>query len=248
MMSLIRNYKIVLAYDGAGFMGWQIQPCVRTVQQSLAAALQEILGHPVRIIASGRTDAGVHALGQVVNFHTASSIPTDGLLRGLNSVLPSDVCVLSVREVSPDFHARYMARSKRYVYVIDTAAVRSPFLDRYAFHVRAQLDISAMSESARYLLGEHDFTSFLAAGSEVKTTVRTITVSEVITKGNKVFFYIQGGGFLRHMVRNIVGTLLLVGRRKLLPEDMKRIIALKDRSCAGPTAPPQGLYLIGVEY
>jgi tRNA pseudouridine38-40 synthase len=248
MVSLIRNFKLVLAYDGAGFMGWQIQPGVRTVQETLESSLEKIFDHPVRIIASGRTDTGVHALGQVANFHAESSIPTDGLLRGLNAVLPGDVSVISVTDASPEFHARYMARSKSYLYVMDTKEVRNPFLERYALHVRFPLDVQAMRESAKYLLGEHDFISFLASGSEVRTSVRTMTASEVMSRGSKVFFWIQGSGFLRHMVRNIVGTLLLVGRGKLLPEDMQRIIALKDRSYAGPTAPPQGLYLIGVEY
>jgi tRNA pseudouridine38-40 synthase len=248
MVSLIRNFKVVLAYDGAGFMGWQIQPGVRTVQETLEASLKKIFDHPTRTIASGRTDAGVHALGQVVNFRTASSIPAEGLLRGLNAVLPGDVSAISVTEVSHDFHARYMARSKSYLYVMDADLVRSPFLDRYALHLNFPVDVQAMGEAARYLLGEHDFASFLAAGSEVRTSVRTITASEVMKRGNKVLYWIQGSGFLRHMVRNIVGTLLLVGRGKLLPDDMQRIIALKDRSCAGPTVPPQGLYLIGVEY
>jgi tRNA pseudouridine38-40 synthase len=248
MTTFIRNLKLVIAYDGSGFMGWQIQPKVRTLQETIEKALQKILGHSVRIIASGRTDAGVHALGQVINFHTPSSIPTDGLVRGLNSILPGDVSVTSAEDVTPDFHAQYMTKKKSYLYVIDSNEVRSPFLERYALHERYPLDIEAMREAAQYLLGEQDFRSFLAAGSSVKTTVRNITASEVITQGNKVFFLIQGSGFLRYMVRNIVGTLLMVGKGKLTPEDMKRIIALRDRNYAGPTAPPQGLYLIGVEY
>ena len=248
MTIFIRNLKLVIAYDGSEFMGWQIQPDVRTLQETVEKALGEILGHPTRIIASGRTDAGVHAFGQVINFHTKSTIPIDGLIRGLNAILPGDVSVRSAEDVDPDFHSRYNAKKKSYVYVIDTQDVRNPFLDRYAFHEKYSLDIPAMREAARYILGEHDFTSFLASGSSVKTTVRNITVSEVITHGEKVLFWIQGSGFLRYMVRNIVGTLLLVGRGRRAPEDMECIIALKDRSCAGPTAPPQGLYLIGVEY
>src|SRR5512137_2434186 len=192
MVSLIRNFKLVLAYDGAGFMGWQIQPGVRTVQETLESSLEKIFDHPVRIIASGRTDTGVHALGQVANFHTVSSIPTDGLLRGLNAVLPGDVSVISVTDASPEFHARYMARSKSYLYVMDTKEVRDPFLERYALHVRFPLDVQAMGESAKYLLGEHDFTSFLASGSEVRTSVRTMTATEVMSRGSKVLFWIQG--------------------------------------------------------
>ena len=244
----MRNVKLVIAYDGAGFMGWQIQSGVRTVQETMEKALGEILGHPVRVRASGRTDAGVHAVGQVINFPTSSNIPPDGLLRGLNSILPGDVSVISAADAGPDFHSRYAARSKTYLYLMETAPIRSPFLDRYALHVRWPLDVPAMREAAGHLLGEHDFTSFMAAGSAVKTTVRSITTAELTTQGSKLVFWIQGSGFLRYMVRNIVGTLLLVGRGKLSPQEMSRIMLLKDRGCAGPTAPPQGLYLIGVEY
>jgi tRNA pseudouridine38-40 synthase len=207
-----------------------------------------ILSHPVRVTASGRTDTGVHAFAQVINFPTQSTIPTDGLVRGLNSILPGDIAILSAEVTTPEFHARYMAKSKTYVYVIDTSPVRDPFLERYALHVEGPLDSVSMQEAAGFLLGEHDFASFMAVGSPVKTTTRIITTSEVIRTGNKVFFWIQGSGFLRHMVRNIVGTLLLVGKEKLVPEDLQRIMALKDRAFAGPTAPPQGLYLVSVEY
>lgn len=244
----MRNIRSVIAYDGSGFMGWQIQTGVRTVQGVLEQAIQKVQGHPVRVIGSGRTDTGVHAMGQVMNFFTDSSIPTQGLLRGLNSVLPGDVAVLSAEDADADFHARAMARSKTYVYVLDMAPVRNPFLDRYALHVGKTLDTEAMREAVHVLCGEHDFSSFQAAGSEVKTTVRTITVSEVAVRGYKVYVWMQGSGFLRHMVRNIVGTLVLVGKGRLKPEDMKRILDLHDRSHAGPTARPQGLYLMGVEY
>jgi tRNA pseudouridine38-40 synthase len=248
MASIMRNIKLVIAYDGSGFMGWQIQPGVRTLQDTVEKSLETILRHTVRVLASGRTDAGVHALGQVVNFHTTSSIPVEGLFRGLNSILPRDISVLTAEEASPDFHAQFQAKKKMYVYVIDTGNVRSPFLERYAHHEVYTLDTEAMGVSASYLLGEHDFMSFLASGSSVKTTIRTITLSEIITQGNKALFLIQGSGFLRYMVRNIVGTLLLVGRGKMPPEQMESIIARKDRSFAGPTAPPQGLYLVSVEY
>jgi len=244
----MRNIRLVIAYDGSGYLGWQIQPGVRTLQDTVEKGLETILGNPVRIYASGRTDTGVHAFGQVVNFHTPSSIPVDGLLRGLNSILPGDISVLSAEEADLDFHAQFQAKKKTYVYVIDTGPLRSPFLDRYALHEKYALDAEAMRASARFLLGEHDFTSFLASGSSVKTTVRNITISEIITRGNMVLFLIQGSGFLRYMVRNIVGTLLLVGRGKLPPEEIERIIARKDRGFAGPTAPPQGLYLVNVEY
>jgi tRNA pseudouridine38-40 synthase len=244
----MRNIKCVIAYDGAAFMGWQIQHGVRTVQETMERALRVILGHPVRVIASGRTDSGVHAFAQVINFPTESTIPTDGLIRGLNTILPGDVAILSAEDAAPEFHAQQMAKAKTYVYVIDISLVRNPFLARYALHEKGPLDYSAMQEAAGYFLGEHDFASFQGAGSPVKTTIRRITTSEVIQKGNKVVFCMQGSGFLRHMVRNIVGTLLQVGKGKRAPTDIQRIMELKDRGFAGPTAPPQGLYLVGVEY
>lgn len=247
-MPNMRNIKITLAYDGTGFMGWQVQPGVRTVQQTLEDALESILGYRVRTHASGRTDTGVHALGQVVNVHTESPIPTQGLFWALNSKLPKEISIRSVEEVSPDFHARFSAKSKKYVYIFDTAGEISPFLARYALHVNDALDISAMKQSAAYLEGEHDFSSFMGAGSSVKTTRRLIFKSDIFSRRDRIFFYIQGSGFLRHMVRNIAGTLLLIGRGKLSPEDMQDILNKRNRALAGPTAPPQGLYLVGVEY
>jgi tRNA pseudouridine38-40 synthase len=244
----MRNIKSVISYDGSGFMGWQAQVGVRTVQETLETALQQILKHPVRVTASGRTDAGVHALGQVVNFFTGSSIPAGGLLRGLNAALPRDVAVRSVEDAPPEFHARFLAREKTYAYVLHTAAVRNPFLERYALHVGRPLDCGAMREALGTLVGEHDFASFQGAGSEVKTTVRTIISADLSWQGDRVYVWMQGSGFLRHMVRNIVGTLLMVGERRLEPADMHRILDLRDRSHAGPTAPPQGLYLVGVAY
>jgi len=247
-MPNMRNLKIVLAYDGAGFLGWQFQPGVRTVQETLESALEKILGHKVRAHASGRTDTGVHALGQVVNVHTFSSIPTHGLLRALSSKFQGEISIISVEEVPQDFHARFMAKSKKYVYIIDTSPMASPFLARYAVHVKEHLLIRAMQQAAGYLVGEHDFTSFMGAGSSVKTTQRRMLASEVFSHGAKVFFYIHGSGFLRHMVRNIAGTLLLVGNGTLAPQEMVKILEKKNRACAGPTAPPQGLYLLGVDY
>jgi len=244
----MRNIKCVIAYDGSGFSGWQVQAGARTVQGVVEDAVSTIVGHPVRVTASGRTDAGVHALGQVIHFPTGSAVPLEGLIRGVNSVLPGDVAVQSAVDAPLDFHARYMARSKTYVYVMDTSPLRNPFLDRYALHVGAPLDVGAMGAAASLLKGEHDFASFRATGTEVKSTVRTITAAEVFMKGYKVYVWMQGSGFLRHMVRNIVGTLLLVGRGRIDPAGMQRIVEQRDRSHAGPTAPPQGLYLAGVDY
>lgn len=247
-MTFMRNIKCEIAYDGAGFSGWQVQAEDRTVQGVVENALTIILGHHVPVTAAGRTDAGVHALGQVINFTTGSSIPLQGLLKGLNSVLPGDVAIMSTCDVPMDFHARYSAKSKTYVYVMDISPIRNPFLQRYALHVGVPLDTEAMLSAAHLLLGEHDFASFQAAGSEVKTTVRTITAAEVVTKGDRVYIWMQGSGFLRHMVRNIAGTLLQIGLGRLDPADMQRIMDLHDRSHAGPTAHSQGLYLVRVDY
>lgn len=247
-MPIMRNLKIILAYDGADFHGWQIQPGLRTVQETVENTLEKILGHAVRVTAAGRTDAGVHAMGQVVNFITSSAIPEKGLLSAMNSVLPSDIKAVGVKEVDPAFHSRYMARSKSYAYVIETAEIFSPFLSRYALHLPGRLDIEAMNLSAKKIEGDHDFSSFMAAGSTVKTTRRRILKAEVFPRSSHVYFFIQGSGFLRHMVRNIVGTLILVGQGKMGPDEFAQVIACRDRALAGPTAPPQGLYLVGVEY
>lgn len=248
IMPTLRNLMIIIAYDGTGFHGWQLQPGKRTVQETVETTLENILQHNVRVTASGRTDAGVHALGQVINFFTPSSIPEKGLLKAMNSIFPSDISALEVKEVDSAFHARYKAKSKAYVYVIETAEILNPFLSRYAFHLPCKLDTEAMSLSAKMMEGEHDFSSFMAAGSSIKTTRRRILTTEIITKSSHVYFFVQGSGFLRHMVRNIVGTLILVGQGKIVPAEITRIIAHRDRSLAGPTAPPQGLYLVSVEY
>lgn len=247
-MPLSRNIKITLAYDGSGFMGWQVQDDVRTVQGVLEECLNKLLGDAERVIAAGRTDAGVHAFGQVVNVRTAATIPAPALKRALNGSLPKDISIIYVEDVSDDFHARYMAKSKQYVYIIDTSALRSPLLAHYVLQVDYHLDISAMQQAARYIIGKHDFAAFMGVGSPTKTTRRQISVSEVIGRGSRIYYYIEGSGFLRHMVRNIVGTLLVVGRKDMAPGDMLRIIACSDRAKAGPTAPPQGLYLVGVNY
>jgi len=243
-----RNLKLVLAYDGSSFMGWQTQPGVRTVQDTCESALKKILCHEVRVIAAGRTDSGVHALHQVINVHTSNPIPMEGLLRAANAALPRDVAVVSGEEQPPDFHARIMAKSKTYVYIIDTSEVFSPLLSRYVLHVRQSLDIASMQDAAVLLTGQRDFRSFQAAGSSVITSIRDVRVSEISARGQRIFYRIQGSGFLRHMVRNIVGTLLMVGTGILLPEDVGVILEKKDRRYAGPTAPPEGLYLLGVEY
>jgi len=247
-MPFLRNIKLTLSYDGSFFQGWQAQASGRTVQGVLEEALSRILGGSPKTVAAGRTDAGVHALGQVVNVRTDATIPTEALKRALNSLLPDDVVIRSAMDASDDFHARYLAKSKRYVYIIDASEDPSPFLSRYALKVDSRLDVPAMQQAALTFVGEHDFAAFMGAGSPVKSTIRRVSVSELVLKDTRLYYIIEGSGFLRHMVRNIVGTLLMVGRGSLAPEDILGIIQGRDRAKAGPTAPPQGLYLAAVNY
>jgi tRNA pseudouridine38-40 synthase len=248
MMVLARNIKIVLSYDGSDFSGWQVQHGLRTIQETVERTLETILKKKIRIHAAGRTDAGVHAFGQVASFFSDSSIPADALSRAVNSLLPQDIAVLDVQDVGPDFHPRYSAKSKTYMYAINMSPIRNPMFSRYVLHSRECLNVEAMANAAALFLGEHDFASFMGVGTPVKSTIRTIMESEISVRGHMLYYAIKGNGFLKHMVRNIVGTLLEVGREKFDPLDIKRIINSKTRSEAGPTAQPQGLYLVSVEY
>jgi tRNA pseudouridine38-40 synthase len=244
----MRTLKLVIEYDGFDYCGWQVQDTVPTVQGVIEAALGKILGKPVRVNGAGRTDAKVHALGQVASFRCPSDIPTTAVQRALNSLLPRDVVVHDVREVPAEFHARFSARGKMYVYRILNRPLRAPLRLRYAWHIPQLLDVSAMASAAAYLEGTHDFTSFQAAGSEVQTTERTLMGLTITHEGNELIISCTANGFLRHMVRNIVGTLVEVGRGTRQPTDVKRILNGRDRRLAGSTAPPQGLYLAHVFY
>jgi tRNA pseudouridine38-40 synthase len=255
----MRNLRLVLAYDGTEFGGWQRQPRGITVQGTLEAALGKIVGETVRVYGSGRTDAGVHALHQVANFKTGCRIPCRNLIKALNDLLPPTIRVKGADEVPHDFHARYHVRSKTYRYRILQAPVCSPFLWRFVYHYPFPLDVAPMAEAARQLEGEHDFTSFAGSeghgGSEDESErepsrVRTIFRSSIIRRPatSMLIYEVQGSGFLHHMVRNIVGTLIEVGRGKLSAADVPRILAARDRTRAGPTAPACGLCLVKVEY
>jgi tRNA pseudouridine38-40 synthase len=249
----MRMLKLTVAYDGAGYVGWQRQAEGTSIQGVLEEAIAAIEGHAVTVTGAGRTDAGVHAIGQVASVRVSSAIACDSYVRALNVSLPQDIRVRRVEEVPESFHARFDARHKTYRYRILNAPIASPFEARYAWHVTFPLDIDAMRSALAHCLGEHDFATFQGTGSTVRDTIRTIeqaTIASATTEAGDplVLVTLTGTGFLRHMVRNIVGTLVEVGRGRWQPDDMRRLLAAKDRTEAGRTAPPQGLFLVQVAY
>lgn len=250
----MRNLKLILSYDGSDFSGWQVQPDVATVQGTLASAIGRITGEKVLPQGSGRTDAGVHALAQAVTFVTESSVPTENFQKALNDLLPSSIRVLQVVEVPPEFHARHSARAKTYRYRIYRGAVCPPFLARYVWHHPYPLDESRLNDAAQLVVGEKDFTSFAAVDpergreGESVTNVRTIFSSTWQRCGEELIYTVRGSGFLHHMVRNLVGTFILVGKGTIDVQSVTRILETRDRSAAGATAPASGLYLVEVEY
>jgi tRNA pseudouridine38-40 synthase len=244
-----RNVKLTLSYDGTDFAGWQTQPNGRTVQATLEAALAGITGETgVRMNASGRTDSGVHAVGQVANFRTESTIPAPSLLRALNANLPHDVVVREAVDVAESFDANRDAVRKMYRYVIHDGPVPSPFLRKYVCSSRWSLDAAAMSAAARCLVGTHDFRCFETEWPNRATSVRTITHLAVSRFGEHLWIDVEADGFLYNMVRAIAGTLMNVGRAYWPIERVGEILAAGDRTLAGPTAPPQGLFLMRVTY
>jgi tRNA pseudouridine38-40 synthase len=244
----MRTLKLVLEYDGFDYYGWQVQKGRLTIQGVLEATLERTLGEPVRVAGAGRTDAKVHALGQVASFRCPTDIHPAALQRALNSLLRRDVVLHDVQEVPPDFHARFSALGKVYAYRILNRPVRAPLQLRYAWHIPQPLDVAAMARAGACLQGTHDFASFQAAGSAVKTTERTLTELSVSRDQDAIVISCAANGFLRHMVRNIVGTLVEVGLEARLPADLKYILDGRNRRLAGATAPPQGLYLVQVLY
>ena len=250
----MRILKLVLAYDGTDFAGWQVQPDRPTIQGTLQQCVGRITGENVLPQGSGRTDAGVHALGQVASLQLASPIPARNLGIALNHVLPASIRVLGVEEMPEGFHARRSAVAKTYLYRMFRGDVCSPFLARYVWHYPYPLDEAAMAEAANAVIGEHDFTSFAAADPErdkpkdARGNVRTVLESEWRRDGDELVYRVRGRGFLHHMVRNLVGTFLLVGKGTLSRDDVARILAAKHRSAAGATAPASGLCLLNVEY
>ena len=244
-----RNVMLVLEYDGTRYHGFQIQATsVPTVQGELERALRQVTGLATRVAGAGRTDRGVHATGQVVSFRTASALPAAVLRRALNALLPADVAVLAADDAPPVFHARFSARSRAYRYTILNRPVRSPVERHFTYHVALPLGVEAMAEAVQALVGEHDFASFAGAGEEEESTVRRVLAADCRPEGVKVFIDVVADAFLPHMVRNIVGTLLLVGMGKLSPVGFREILAARQRSQAGPTAPARGLCLTRVSY
>lgn len=244
----MRRLKLVLEYCGTRYHGWQVQPNALSVQECLERALTKITNAPVRLHAAGRTDAGVHALGQVAHCDTASTIPLAALHRGLNSLLPTDIAVLHVAEVPMDFHARYSARHKAYAYVVHNHPLRSAFAAPFTWYIPQSLNVPAMRTAAQVLIGRHDFSAFRAASCAARSPVRCLSQLAVKRRAGRIFFVLCADGFLQHMVRNIVGTLVEIGRGKIPPEAMVAILQSRQRQHAGPTAPPQGLFLVRVHY
>jgi tRNA pseudouridine38-40 synthase len=248
----MRNLKLTIAYDGTDFAGWQVQPEAATVQGTLSSAIGRITGEKVLSQGSGRTDAGVHALAQVATFQTGSVIPVGNFVIALNGILPASIRVLAVEEVTAEFHPRKSAQVKTYRYRIHREAICPPFLARYVWHYPYPLDENAMRDAAPMVEGEYDFTSFAAVdperGREGISNVRRIFSSRWQRESSELIYEVRGNGFLHHMVRNLVGTFLLVGKGTLKLADVSRILETRDRSAAGATAPASGLYLVNVEY
>jgi tRNA pseudouridine38-40 synthase len=247
----LRTLRFTIQYDGTDYVGWQRQPNGVSIQALLEDALAPIEGGVVTLHGAGRTDAGVHAEGQVASATLSNTLAAPTLARALNAVLPPAVRVLTVEEMSPEFHARFSARAKTYEYRIVNAPVVSAFLHRYVWHVRQPLDVEAMRTAATPLVGRHDFGAFQGAGPAAVSTERTILAFDVEDgRGLDVplALRVTGDGFLRHMVRNIVGTLVEVGTGRQDPQRLPAVLESRDRSRAGPTAPAQGLFLINVTY
>ena len=244
----MRVFKLVLAYDGSAYSGWQCQPGRVTLQGTLERALAKITGEAVRVTASGRTDAGVHALGQVAAFDSDRPRTPQQVRDGLNAHLPPDVACVEAEVVADDFDPRRATKEKLYRYVFVDRPARAPLRRARAWHVRDRLDVEAMDRAAEALIGTHDFTSFRAAGCTANHPVRTIPSFRVERVGDEVHLLARGHGFLRHMVRNVVGTLVDVGRGRKNPDDMRRILESRNRALASATAPPHGLTLWRVGY
>lgn len=245
---MLRNIRFALQYDGTNYHGWQIQPNAVTIQEILESTIGRIVSHPVRVTGSGRTDAGVHARGQVASFRTESSIPSEKLKRALNGLLPDDIKVLEITDVESGFDARRSALGKIYRYFIFTSPEPSPWLYRYSWHFPSPLDCEAMEVAAGHLVGEKEFSSFQASDGNTRNSVRKIEFFTVNSHRSIITFEVKANGFLKHMVRSMVGTLVEVGRGRFNPRKVEEILSARDRTQAGPNAPARGLFLWKVIY
>ncbi len=244
-----KNFMITIEYDGSVYHGWQRQAKGLTIQGEIEKALETMTGATVRLTGSGRTDAGVHAYGQVANFHCDTDLGPEVFHKGLISLLPDDIVITSCKQVHDDFHARYDVKSKTYHYRILNRPLPVAIFRQYAWHIRKKLDLDAMRNATRHLLGTHDFKAFEGSGSPRANTIRSIIHANLVEMNDGyVVFEIEGDGFLRFMVRNIVGTLVDVGLSKISPSDVNRILLSKDRNLASVTAPAHGLFLVAVKY
>lgn len=244
----MRNIKLIIEYDGKTFNGWQKQPNKLNIQGEIEKAIGEITGEEIDLIASGRTDAGVHSLGQTANFKTNSSIPIEKFPIAINSKLKKSIVIKSAEEVDERFHSRYSVKSKKYRYTINISQYGSALYRDMEYHFPFELNIEKMQEAAKYFEGEHDFKAFKASGTSSKSSVRTIFKAEVIKNDDRVYIELTGSGFLYNMVRIISGTLVDVGTGKIEPKEIKNIIESKERIRAGKTLPARGLCLVEVNY
>ena len=246
---IMRRIKLTIEYDGTGYRGWQVQLSGPTVQGAIEEKLTSITGERIHVIGSGRTDAGTHAFAQVAHFTTAARIDVASMKRALNSLLPPEIVIRKAEEVADDFHARKHAKAKVYEYRILNRETRSALYYRYAWHIPYPLDLEAMQEAARTLIGEHDFASFRSVGTPTRTAVRTVFRAEWRREDEGLLlFEIEANGFLKQMVRAIIGTLVEVGKRKIDRKEFEAILQSRERKNAGPTAPAHGLFLKEVKY
>lgn len=244
----MRNIRLTIEYDGSNYLGWQRQKSGSTIQNTLEEAIRSLTNEEIEVIGSSRTDAGVHAKGFVANFKTNSRIPAYKYREAINHKLPDDIVILKSEEVEEEFHSRYNARGKTYSYSILNREVPPAIGRNYLYHVKRKLDLEAMKEACKYFIGTHDFAAFKSSGSSVKTTIRTIYELNIEENNDIIKIYVTGDGFLYNMVRIIVGTLIMVGFNKIMPNEIENIIAHKDREKAGICVPSSGLILEKVYY
>ena len=244
----MRNIRLLIEYDGTNYAGWQWQKNDKTVQETLSKAIVQVVQEPIKIYGAGRTDAGVHAVGQVANFQTHSNIQSERLLLAINFYLPHDITIKDAADVPESFHAQYCAVSKVYHYTLFNDWIRTSLNRNFCYVCGFQLDMDKMTNAAQYLIGAHDFTSFTTKALQEKNRIRTVKKLAIKKEGKYIYFTVEADGFLYNMVRSIVGTLIEVGRGKIAVENVKVILEARNRNLAGPTAPAKGLCLMEVKY